>query len=56
MDKIRLNIPFNFAVLGPFHLFSQAPFSLGTLQTFWTRTYVFQTTKFNIVLVGGTIK
>ena len=34
LDKIRLNIPFNFTILQPFHLFLQTPFGLGTWQNF----------------------
>ena len=32
LDKIRLNIPFNFAITWPFHLFQWAPFGSGTWQ------------------------
>ena len=34
LDKIRLNIPFNFAIPQPLHLFLQTPFGLGTWQNF----------------------
>ena len=34
LDKIRLSIPFNFAIPQPFHLFLRAPFGLGTWQKF----------------------
>ena len=32
LDKIMLNIPFNFAMPRPFYLFSHAPFGLGIWQ------------------------
>ena len=32
LDKIRLNIPFNFAITWPFHLFEWAPYGSGTWQ------------------------
>ena len=32
MTKIRVNIPFNFAIPGPFHLFVRALLGLGTRQ------------------------
>ena len=32
MTKIRVNIPFNFAIPGPFHLFVRALLGLGTGQ------------------------